>query len=69
VSCPLVSYVAYAPVLQTTTDDNRRQRPLLVCSVGGPVITCASLLRETHMTYGIKQCYLPSGRGENPAFT
>jgi len=24
---------------------------------------------ETHMSYGIKRCYLPPGRGEIPAFT
>ena len=29
----------------------------------------ATLLRETHMPYGITQCYLPPDRGENPAFT
>jgi len=29
----------------------------------------ATRLRETHMSYGITQCYLPPDRGENPAFT
>jgi len=29
----------------------------------------ASLLRETHMPYGITQCYLPPGISENPDFT
>jgi len=29
----------------------------------------ASPLWETPMPYGITQCYLPSGSGENPAFT
>ena len=29
----------------------------------------SSPLRETHMPYGITQCYRPPDRGENPAFT
>ena len=29
----------------------------------------ASPLRETHMPYGITQCYLPPSRGENPTLT
>jgi len=29
----------------------------------------SSPLRETHIPYGITQCYLPPDKGENPAFT
>jgi len=42
--CPLVSYVAYASLLQTTTDNDARERhyfgPFTLC-VGGPVIMYA----------------------------
>ena len=36
---------------------------MVVCS------NSATPLRETHVPYGITQCYLPPDRGENPAFT
>jgi len=51
---PLVSYIAYVSV---TDDDDRRQRPLLVCPrtlcVGGPVIAKHFSIRKNRFSFSL----------------